>query len=273
VEINVLANDSDPDGDPLAVSEYDSRSSNGGAVRCTNAGLCTYTPPQRFHGKDSFRYTASDGNGGADGATVIVIVNQVLPPTPKPTPTQTPVPPTPTPVPPTPTPIPPTPTPKPTPAPPAGVRLNEILPVPAPMDLNGDGILDEPDEWIELHNAGPVVVDVGGWFLDDGEGGSMPYRIPKGSVLGAGAFAVFYGRETGLVLDDDGDLARLLGPDGELLEVVTFGRLAPNATYSLGSDGAWHTDWPPSPGAPNLPPQPGSQSPGLEKQPSALQSS
>jgi hypothetical protein len=89
-------------------------------------------------------------------------------------------------------------------------------------------------------------------------------------VLRPGTFAVFYGRETGIVFDDDGDQARLLGPDGGLLEVVTFGHLAPNTTYSLGNDGAWHTDWPPSPGAPNLPPQPGSQPQGLEKQPSTL---
>ncbi len=77
VEINVLANDSDPDGDALTVGGYDSSSTRGGAVGCTSAGVCTYTPPPNFSGSDDFDYTASDGKGGSDSATVTVIVSPV----------------------------------------------------------------------------------------------------------------------------------------------------------------------------------------------------
>jgi len=76
VDINVLANDSDPDGDPLIVSDYDTSSTQGGAVICTSGGMCTYTPPADFDGADTFTYTASDGNGGADTATVTVTVTE-----------------------------------------------------------------------------------------------------------------------------------------------------------------------------------------------------
>jgi hypothetical protein len=135
------------------------------------------------------------------------------------------------------------------------VRLNEVLPVPVQ-----DGIYDEIDEWIELTNTGPITVDLGGWLLDDREGDSSPYRIPDGTLLDPGAFVLFLGRQTGIALDDGGDEVRLFGPDGALLDAVTFGPLAPNASYSRGDDGAWHADWPPSPGAPNrpsaLPPRP-----------------
>jgi len=72
VSINVLDNDSDPDGDTLTVSAYDTASSEGGTVSCTSAGLCTYTPPAGFTGSDSFAYTVSDGHGGTDTATVTV---------------------------------------------------------------------------------------------------------------------------------------------------------------------------------------------------------
>jgi hypothetical protein len=129
------------------------------------------------------------------------------------------------------------------------VRLNEILPVPAQ-----DGIIDEFDEWIELYNAGLSVVDLGGWFLDDGEGGSEPYRIPAGTILPSGVYTLFHGRTTGVALDDVGDMVRLLDPDGAVVDAVAFGQLAPNASYSRDDHNAWHADWPPSPGAPNQPP-------------------
>jgi hypothetical protein len=85
-------------------------------------------------------------------------------------------------------------------------------------------------------------------------------------VLQPGAFAVFGGRETSIVLDDSGDTVRLLAPEGTVVDAITFGPLAPNASYSRGEDGTWHTDWPPSPGRPNLPylpPGPELTEPGL----------
>ncbi len=87
VTVNVLANDSDPDGDPIAISSFDAVSEQGGAVACT-ASACTYTPPAGFVGGDVFRYTISDGRGGTDSARVVVTVT--APPTSTPTVTNTP---------------------------------------------------------------------------------------------------------------------------------------------------------------------------------------
>jgi hypothetical protein len=75
VDLNVLANDSDPDGDTLTVSEYDHSSDEGGTVVCTSAGLCAYYPPTGFDGVDTFDYTVSDGRGGVAYGTVTVTVN------------------------------------------------------------------------------------------------------------------------------------------------------------------------------------------------------
>lgn len=74
VEINVLQNDSDPDGDTLTIVELDNTSEEEGDVLCSN-GICTYTPPEGFTGEDSFEYTIGDGRGGRDTATVTVTVN------------------------------------------------------------------------------------------------------------------------------------------------------------------------------------------------------
>ena len=70
--VDVLANDSDPDSDPLAVS--DSTEPSHGSATCTPAGVCTYTPGPGFSGVDSFPYTAADGRGGSSTAGVDVTV-------------------------------------------------------------------------------------------------------------------------------------------------------------------------------------------------------
>jgi hypothetical protein len=118
------------------------------------------------------------------------------------------------------------------------------------------GTVAIPDEWIELYNGGGLAVDLHNWFLLDTVGNSVPYQIPEGTVLAAGEYWLFLGEQTGLTLDDAGDEVQLIGPDGVMIDQVTFGPLPPNASYSLDDEGVWHADWPPSPGAPNMPVQP-----------------
>jgi|GEM_PF-4585304 len=74
----LLANDSDPDGDALSVTSVDSTTTNGGAVSYNPAtGAIVYTPAANYNGADSFSYTISDGNGGVDSATVYLYVAPV----------------------------------------------------------------------------------------------------------------------------------------------------------------------------------------------------
>ncbi|MBT8144509.1 MAG: tandem-95 repeat protein, partial [Gammaproteobacteria bacterium] len=75
VTINVLANDSDPDGDPLSVANV--TNGDNGSVENHGDGNVTYTPDTGFTGNDSFTYTVSDGRGGFDNAMVFVTVNPV----------------------------------------------------------------------------------------------------------------------------------------------------------------------------------------------------
>jgi len=72
--INVLANDTDSDGDTLVVTGV-TEASNG-TVTFT-AATASYTPDANYTGADSFTYTISDGNGGTDTATVTVTVTNV----------------------------------------------------------------------------------------------------------------------------------------------------------------------------------------------------
>ena len=71
VSIDVLANDSDPDGDTLNIASVSNPSHGNAAIQ---AGKVLYTPNASFIGTDSFTYTISDGHGGSASATVIVTV-------------------------------------------------------------------------------------------------------------------------------------------------------------------------------------------------------
>ncbi len=72
VTVSVLANDSDPENNSLAITAV-TQGANG-AVSNNGNGTVTYTPGLNFNGSDSFSYSIADGNGGADTATVTVTV-------------------------------------------------------------------------------------------------------------------------------------------------------------------------------------------------------
>ncbi|MEW5768741.1 MAG: cadherin-like domain-containing protein, partial [Pseudomonadota bacterium] len=67
VDVNVLANDTDADGDALTVTGFSGASH--GTVTDHGNGLFTYTPDAGYVGADSFTYTVSDG-ASEDSATV-----------------------------------------------------------------------------------------------------------------------------------------------------------------------------------------------------------
>ena len=72
VEINVLANDSDADGDSLTISTK--TDGQQGVVRLTDDNSVIYTPDAGFTGTDTFTYTVSDDQGGTTTGTVSVTV-------------------------------------------------------------------------------------------------------------------------------------------------------------------------------------------------------
>ena len=73
--INVVANDTDADGDSLTPTA--TGGSPLGTVGINGNGTIQYTPPLNYYGSDSFTYTVSDGQGGTGTATVSVTIAAV----------------------------------------------------------------------------------------------------------------------------------------------------------------------------------------------------
>ena len=78
VTVDVLANDTDPDGDPLTIKQIEANPSNGTAQIVD--GKIVYTPNAGFEGNDTFEYTIADGNGGHDTAAVTIMVEPDIQP-------------------------------------------------------------------------------------------------------------------------------------------------------------------------------------------------
>ena len=72
VNINILSNDKDPDGDKLSVMAV-SRPHKG-TIESNADGAITYSPLKSWSGTERFGYTISDGRGGVATGTVTVIV-------------------------------------------------------------------------------------------------------------------------------------------------------------------------------------------------------
>src|SRR5262249_27097520 len=72
VDVTVLTNDSDIDGDTLHVTSV-TQGAHGSVVN--NSDVLRYTPAANFNGSDSFTFTISDGHrGGATGHVTVTVV-------------------------------------------------------------------------------------------------------------------------------------------------------------------------------------------------------
>jgi hypothetical protein len=74
VSLNVLANDSDPDGDALTV--LGATVPSHGSIRWQDKQTIIYTPRADYTGWDNFAYTITDSRGGAALALVSVWVSK-----------------------------------------------------------------------------------------------------------------------------------------------------------------------------------------------------
>lgn len=73
VNIRVLANDWDPDGDRISIKSF--TQGENGQVSLNDNGTLEYIPNADFTGTDTFTYTIKDTKGATDTATVTVVVN------------------------------------------------------------------------------------------------------------------------------------------------------------------------------------------------------
>lgn len=103
----------------------------------------------------------------------------------------------------------------------SGVRLNEFMASNGETLRDGDG---NSSDWIELFNAGPGPVDLGGWFLSDDADDLTKWPFPEGTVLAPNSYLIVFasGQESDSYRDGEGFLHTnfRLTTGGEYLALV-----------------------------------------------------
>jgi endonuclease YncB( thermonuclease family) len=94
------------------------------------------------------------------------------------------------------------------------IIINEFMPNPAGAD--------DQNEWIELFNPRSHSVDIGNLIIDDEEGGSKPYLIPRGTVIGPNGYLIISIKESQISLNNNGDSVRLLRSDLTVAEEIRY---------------------------------------------------
>ena len=159
--------------------------------------------------------------------------------------------------------------------------INELMALNTHTLEDGDG---DHDDWIELYNAGPVDIDVGGMYLSDNidqpdlEQLDQPhiYQLPPGTTVPAGGFLLLWADDDGtgdhlsFKLSGAGEYVGLFDSEASHyapIDAVYFPPQTPDVSWGRFPDGstgtttsgndAWHAMDIPTPGEPNLllPPQ------------------
>jgi hypothetical protein len=117
---------------------------------------------------------------------------------------------------------------------------------------------DSEKEFIEIKNIGQVT-DIGGYYIADTIGSPKSYKIPEGTILGAGQYLAFYSAKTPISLNNKGDGVEVWDRDKKVIDSSPddCGKAPEGLSYAL-SDSGWVWTKTPTPGKANIinPPAP-----------------
>ncbi len=132
-----------------------------------------------------------------------------------------------------------------------------------------DATIQDPDglgypDWIELYNAEPGSVNLGGMYLTDDLTKPTKWRIPDGVVIPAGGYLLFWvdndeeqgERHANFKLNVAGEEIGLFDTDengNAAIDTVTFGQQTSDISFGRQPDGTntWRFFVSPTPGQPN----------------------
>jgi hypothetical protein len=125
----------------------------------------------------------------------------------------------------------------------SAITVSELMPNPADEATN---------EWIELYNNSAEPVDLTDWKLSDISGSTHLFTIGD-TQIEPYQFLVFSRSQTGIVLNNDADGAKIIQPNGQVLMQTPLFASAPTG-YAWAENSAGSFSWTatPTPGASNI---------------------
>lgn len=123
------------------------------------------------------------------------------------------------------------------------IFISEFLPNPEGSD---------EAEFIEIFSNNEATVDLGGFVLDDADGGSKSYTIPVGTIIKPGQYLAFFRTETKIALNNDKDEIRFFSPAGTLIDYADYDSSKEGQSFILDEQFNWQISLTPSPGEINV---------------------
>jgi hypothetical protein len=125
------------------------------------------------------------------------------------------------------------------------IVINELLPSPVGSDAE--------EEWIEISNPNDFEVDISSWQIKDTVGKTKTYIFPEGTKITAKGFLVLRRPITKITLNNDGDGVKLTGPDGKIVDEISYQKAEEGKSYNRTESGwIWSKNL--TPGAQNINP-------------------
>lgn len=122
------------------------------------------------------------------------------------------------------------------------IYINEIYPNPNPEQSESE------DEFIELYNPNETAVDLNGWLIKDVSGKT---HIIKNKSIEPNGYLTLYSSETGISLNNTGDIVDLYNPNSELKDQTQdYGDAKEGLSWGL-VNGAWAWNNTTTPGTTN----------------------
>ncbi|OGU60681.1 MAG: hypothetical protein A2X64_08130 [Ignavibacteria bacterium GWF2_33_9] len=139
------------------------------------------------------------------------------------------------------------------------IVINELM-------ADNNATITDPDggyaDWIELHNIGDVIVDLGGKYLSDKADNLTKWQFPIGSTIEPNGYLLVWcdedmtqqGLHANFKFSMDGEAAFLVDNDGTtILDMVEFGPQTTDVSYGRYPNGTGEFEFlVPTPGARNI---------------------
>lgn len=124
--------------------------------------------------------------------------------------------------------------------------INEIMPSPEGPD--------KQNEWIEILNKSSLMIDLAGWKIRDAVGSARSYTLPAGTKILPQGFLTLRRPATGIILNNEGDILKLIGSDGQIIDEAAYLKAAQDQSYNRLDNNNWQWSSTPTPGFANVVP-------------------
>ena len=102
-----------------------------------------------------------------------------------------------------------------------------------------DPLADSQDEWVEIYNPNNQNVDLKDYVIYTGSNYSYKYIFTEGSNIEAYGYIVVTSGESSLALSNTGGKAKIMAPDGQVLDETSYSSAKNGLAWAKSVDGVW----------------------------------